>query len=136
MFGKQNRSKLSEAFEDFLKRSVEPLETKWERVLFTSHLRRKEEPYRHWGMEQTYGEKAAREAIGQAHLEVVKDLLATGTSNTLADLEAYTAKAKTMPEQVMESLLTGSEALPPLLSKPEVAHLAVELETLRALTKR
>jgi hypothetical protein len=136
MFGKQNRSNVSEALEDFLHRSLEPLETNWERILFTFRLRTKKKPYTHWGMEQTYGEEAARLAIGQAHLEVVKNLLATGTPNALADLERYAAKIQTVPGQVVNLLEAAPDALPPSLSKPEVAHWSVELEALRALTKQ
>jgi hypothetical protein len=135
MFGKQNASPISNALEDFLRRSLDPLETRWEGLLFAFRLRTKPEPYRHWGMEQTYGEEAAREALGQAHLQVVKKLLATGLSETLPDVEAFAAKLEIGPEVAVELVNADRSGLPPALSKPEAAHLAVELETLRALTK-
>jgi hypothetical protein len=136
MFGKQNASPISEALEDFLRRSLDPLETGWERVLLTFRLRTKSEPYKHWGMEQTYGEVAAREALGQAHLQVVKKMLATDLSKTFPDLEAFAAKSEIAPETAVELINAEHSGLPPALSKTEAAHLAVELETLRALTRR
>lgn len=135
MFGKQNTSPVEQAREDFSERSLQPLETGWERVLFTSRLRKKSEPYTHWGLEQTYGEKVAREAIGLAHLQVVKKFLSTGISETLPEVQTFAARVSIPMERAIELVDAERSGLPPALSKPEVAHVAVEIETLRALTK-
>ena len=136
MFGKQNASPIEEAREDFVRRSLQPLQTGWERVVFTFRLRRKSEPYTHWGLEQAYGESAAREAIGEAHLQVVKKFLGTGVSKSLPEVQTYAANAAIPVERAIELVDVDRSGLPPQLSPPEVAHVAVELETLRALTKR
>lgn len=136
MFGKQNASLIEEAREDFLRRSIQPLQTGWERVVFTFRLRRKSEPYTHWGLEQAYGENAAREAIGQAHLQVVKKFLSTGVSKSLPEVQTYAASRAIPMERAVELVDAERSGLPPALSQPEAAHVAVELETLRALTKQ
>jgi hypothetical protein len=136
MFGTQNKSKVSEALEDFVRHSLDPLETTWERLLFTFRLKKTTEHYKHWGMEHTYGKDIAREALCRAHLNVVKNLLGTNLATTLCDLEAYAEKMKMGSDRAAAVLRSDPKSLPSSLSLPEAAHLAVELETLRILTKR
>lgn len=68
---------LFSAYEDFVNRTLGPLEGTWERLVFVAGLRGEKDRYEHWGLEYTYGPKAARAAITQAHTEFFQKVMET-----------------------------------------------------------
>ena len=67
---------LLSALEDFVQRSLGALPTLWEKLRFVSSLREGVQ-YRHWGMEQRFGEQAAQAAMAEAHSGVCNELAST-----------------------------------------------------------
>jgi len=137
MYGNRNEEeKKKAALHDFITRSLGPLSNAWEKLVYVSGLRKKPEPYAHWGMEDSYGKKAAGAAIEEAHRHIVKEMLATPYERTLEAVEGFAAQ-NAQPAQDAIDLVSGEKDCgPPELSKPEAKHLQVELEALRLLTKK
>ena len=65
------------AYEDFVNRTLRHLEGTWERLAFVAGLRGEKGRYEHWGLEYTYGPKAASAAMTQAHTELFQKVLET-----------------------------------------------------------
>lgn len=65
------------AYEDFVNRTIGTLKGTWEKLAFMSGLRSEKGGYEHWGLEYTYGPKAANCAIARTHSEVFQKVLET-----------------------------------------------------------
>ncbi len=68
---------LFSALEDFMQRSLSALPTLWEKLQFVGDLREDGTDYRHWGLEQRFGEKAARAALAEAHNGLFNEVVST-----------------------------------------------------------
>jgi hypothetical protein len=81
---------LFSALEDFLQRSLAPLPTLWEKLRFVGDLR-EDGRYRHWGMEERFGEESAHAAISEAHTDLCNEMVSTKLSELwlAADQAAY-----------------------------------------------
>ena len=64
------------AYEDFSARSLARLANVWEKLFFVVGLRNGD-GYSHWGLEDTFGSAAAKEAIAGAHAELRETVAAT-----------------------------------------------------------
>jgi hypothetical protein len=62
---------------DFKKRSLGALPTLLERLAYICSLQNEEGTYSHWGLRRAYGEKAAHEAILEAHTETSMEMIRT-----------------------------------------------------------
>lgn len=76
-FRSQNVMPLLSAFEDFVGRSLSALSSVWERLRFVGELRDEEGEYRHYGMEELFGEQEAKTAIATAHSMLYEELAST-----------------------------------------------------------
>lgn len=70
---------LLSALEDFVQRTLAPLPTLWEKLRFVGELR-EGSGYRHWGMEQKFGETVAQSAITEAHSGLCEEMASTRLS--------------------------------------------------------
>src|SRR5215472_9336822 len=66
---------LLSAYEDFVGRTLGAFRSAWEKLRYISSLREGSRRYRHWGMEKTYGDGDAEQAIQRAHTEVALSVL-------------------------------------------------------------
>lgn len=71
---------LLSAIDDFMLRSLSALPTVWQKLRFVSSLREEGSGYRHWGLEQKYGQKEAQEAIAEAHSALFNESASTPLS--------------------------------------------------------
>ncbi len=101
-FGSRNNMPLLSALEDFLQRSLGGLPTLWEKLRFVSELREGAH-YRHWGMEQKFGEKMAQAAIAEAHSGLCNEMAST----KLAELWLTADQAAHREELQVADFLNG-----------------------------
>jgi hypothetical protein len=93
---------LFSALEDFLQRSLAPLPTLWEKLRFVSDLQAGGR-YRHWGMEQKFGENSAQRAIAEAHSGLCNEMAST----KLAELWLAADQAAHRQDQEVAQYLQG-----------------------------
>jgi hypothetical protein len=86
---------LLSAFEDFFQRSVSALPNLWERLCFVGGLRNHAGQYRHYGMEQRFGESEAQAAIAAAHSVLFEELASTPLKELWRTAETHGGEAST-----------------------------------------
>ncbi len=76
------------AGEDFCYRTLAAVPGALPKLAYLARLRDQQGQYRHWGMNRTYGEKAAAAAMAEAHTQVWLEVLRTPIPKLFAQLSA------------------------------------------------
>jgi hypothetical protein len=124
---------LLSAYEDFLQRSVALLSSTWEKLEFVASLRR-EDGYRHFGMEQRFGTAAAASAIAEVHSLLHEELAATNLQQLW---ETASEESRNSPK-TWKTLLRGlnhPRALPPDVHGVPVEHLEFVFSSLHQIAE-
>ena len=124
--------RLLTALEDFQRITLRAVPGRLARLCFAASLRRADSRYRHWGMERTYGEKAADSAIAQAHCDVFWDVLRAPVPDLFDEINCADESLSQYPQFLWERQL---ELLPRRAASANGAHLEWLLLTLTKLAR-
>ena len=104
--------RLNSAFEDFTNTTLRAVSGTLAKLDYLSSLR-EGASYVHWGLATVYGEKAAQEALAQAHHFIFSELLRTPLRELLDDLEACSTRVGLTPAAYLDKLRDCKEELVP-----------------------
>lgn len=129
---------LRSAFEDLVNSTLASISGLLAKIEYLSSLRNgdRSAPYQHWGLERVYGERAAQQALAEAHRTLFLKVLRT----SLRDLHRGTAigkEALSIPAQDYVEVLHArrSDLLPSDLGGGSARHFNLVLRALSSLAK-
>ncbi len=94
---------LLSAYEDFVNRTLAAVQGTWAKLTFVAELKGQSSEYQHWGLEYTHGSDRAKQAMQQAHTEILERVLQTPLARLEEDAKA--AKPSDLVESAAERLL-------------------------------
>ncbi len=116
---------LASAYEDLQQRTLVALPGLWERIRYLAALRNSGGSYRHWGMDRTFGEQAAQNALGAAHTQLFLQVLRTPLRQLVAEYEHSQSDSG--------ELMDWSLYVPGDMAGGSVSHFNSIVSTLQAL---
>ena len=127
---------LKSALEDLSRNTLLAISGYLQRLEYLAGLRRRGQGYTHWGFGKVHGEAAASKALGEAHRDVVSQVLSTPLSKLLADAE----KSTQADGQDLEAYLTtlsekGNSLLPNDPGPGSARHLSSVLHALLGIER-
>jgi hypothetical protein len=125
---------LMSAYEDFVRRTLPCLRTRWQKLGYIADLKTESGRYSHWGLARVHGEEAAESSIAQAHAEVWVDILRTPMSVLMKELEETASDEVGGPEQCLVRLKHGA-VVPRQLNGGSPQHFRSIVATLSALSR-
>lgn len=127
--------KMRSAFDDFVEGTLGALPSLWQKLEFVASLRTEDGRYEHWGMTQTYGERAAHETIARAHTEVFARILATPIQHLFLDANTAQAEDGGTILSHCDEQQNNPKLLPRNLAGADPRHLSLILRTLSLLAR-
>jgi hypothetical protein len=115
---------LLSALEDFIQRSLSALPSTWERLVFVSELREGQANYRHWGLEQKFGEVNARGAIAEAHSNLIEEMTSARLSELWTEARQAAESKACIPSEYLNGLVKSEDAVPQDLKGVPPEHFA------------
>jgi hypothetical protein len=103
---------LFSALEDFMQRSLSALPTLWEKLQFVGDLREDGSGYRHWGLEQRFGEKAARAALTEAHNGLFNEVVSTRLAELWLAADQAAHREQLEVAEYLQKMRDSETALP------------------------
>jgi len=105
---------LKSALEDLSRSTLRAISGYLQKLEYLSGLRRSRgQGYSHWGFGKVHGDSAANKALGDAHRDVVSQVLSTPLSQLLADVETSTHAEGQDLEAYLKSLSEKGDTLLP-----------------------
>lgn len=134
-FQNRNIMTLLSPVDDFTNRTLAAISGSLGRLHYIAGLRDGGSAYRHWGLERVHGREEAEAAIGQAHAEVLLDVLRTPIRVLARELKET---VRLQGEEAGRYLgdLHEAKALPAGISEASARHFSSVLLALDALARR
>ena len=127
---------LKSALEDLSRSTLRAISGCLQRLEYLAGLRGRGQGYSHWGFGKVHGDSAANKAFGEAHRDVVSQVLSTPLSKLLADVEDATQAEGQNVEAYLKTLSAKGNSLLPSNPGPGSArHLSSVLHALLGIEK-
>jgi hypothetical protein len=120
--------------EDLAQRTLSHVQGIFRKLLYLVTLRDDRGQYRHWGMAHVFGDESARQAVQNAHHEILNEILRKSLRELWSELGDVSEpeKAEVQIQQLADS---GRKLLPPGCSEATACHLSLVLLVLHELAQ-
>jgi hypothetical protein len=123
---------LVSALEDLHETTLRAITGCLRKLEYVAGLRNQTGTYTHWGLVRVYGEGTAERALGQAHRELLSEVLSTPLRNLEEDARRSSELAG-VPAKLYVEQLSGGQLLPPSPGAGSARHLSSMLHALSSL---
>ncbi len=125
---------LYSAADDFALKTLASVPGVLGKLKYVSSLRRLDGSYHHWGLERSFGERSAREAIESHHRELLLKILRMPVKDVLEDaIVSASAAEMGVPEYVAVLRLEADQLVPADVAGGSVRHFTSVLQALVSL---
>jgi hypothetical protein len=108
----RKRMRLRSAFEDLTNSTLRAFSGILAKLEYLSSLR-EGASYAHWGLASVYGEKAAQDALSQAHHFIFSEILRTPLRELMKDVEQSSSRIGLTPGAYLNHLRNSTDKLVP-----------------------
>ena len=125
---------LVSALEDLHETTLRAVNGCLRKLAYVARLRQGGGTYNHWGLVRVYGESVAEKALGQAHRELLSDVLSTPLRNLEEDTKRSSEGEGISPKVYVDQLSgENSKLLPASPGAGSQRHLSSMLHALSSL---
>src|SRR5436190_17440060 len=125
------------ALEDLSRSTLRAISGSLQRLEYIAGLRSRGQAYSHWGFGKVHGDLAANKALGEAHHDVVSQVLSTPLTKLLADVENAThAEGQDLEDYLKTLSAKGNSLLPNNPGPGSARHLSSVLHALLGIEKK